>query len=310
MTSKRFFAGIHPTDECRSNKTGYAAIDAASTVVDLHNIDAYPINTSYQESKHRRKRSISSYDALAYTMLKILSFSIRIQVFVILMSKDSSIHGAPQDIVNSISSKGIMVIGLVDDSDGIDLVFYYDGLRCTTEMMTLDEIKEMLQMVNTHKDMIMITHPIMSSIWTDLINSTRPSIWCVPSCRMSRYVSTNEDSCAHFLYPWSRHPSFAGYTIGTGPIRECTMEECYSYIGRCNFYSSMISCAPLRGSCVDCEAMINAGNKLSEMTSKHHRTPSRENPMSRSSIIALDGIDKMIKELTDSDKSEGDNVAT
>ena len=309
MASKRFLSGVHLKEECRSNKTGYAAIDAASSVADLHNIDVYPVNASYQETKHRRKRSISSYDALAYTMLNILSLGIEIQVFVLLMSRDSSIHGAPQDIVNNLSAKGTMVIGLVDNSDGFDLTFYHGSLRCVAQTLTLDEIKEILQMVNTHGNMIMMVHPIVSSIWIDLINSIRPSIWCVPSCRMSRCVSTDERSCAHFLYPWSRHPSFTGYTIGTNHIRECTMEECHGYIGKCNFYSSMISCAPLGHSCVDCEAMINAGNMLSRMSPGHHRTPSRENPMGMPSIIALDGIEKMLRDLSESDKSESDNVA-
>jgi hypothetical protein len=295
--AQRFLGGVHPRSECGSNKSSYAAVGAASHFSDLHSIDSYPCNASTQSAKHIRKRSVSSNDTMSYLCIKLSQTNIDPQLYILLSFGNHASFGAVNAFISGISSQGKYVITLSESNGLFDLSLHHLRKCSSHSTSSLSEILSILSIVSPMRNTTIITSPIVSDNWISVINSVNPTVWCVPASPRDIWVSVaGRQYYSHFILPWSKFPTYVGYTIGHGSIQKGGPNEKLRYEARATFYNNMISCAPLDGSCVDCIAMRQVGEILSTLSPTQHPRAPRQ--LSESSIEALEEIRKSIVELT------------
>jgi hypothetical protein len=297
-TVDRFLHGVHSKGECGRNVDGYAAISAASQYADLHNLDNYSCSAGVSKRTHSRKRSVTSQDTMVYIVSKLMEFSPSFCTYLLLFSRETPLFGVLDAILSDMASKGHMIITVETLSRSFILSLRHKATKLSVCISTFEEIHDLLKNLIGTTGVIAMIYPIAVREWIDLLNSLKPSIWCLLASKFRAFVS-EEGPRAHtqFIFPWSKPGTPIGYTIGTGTIREGSNRERFKFEGKANFYDSMISSVPLESSCADCVAMKHIAQTLS-LTFGVSRQQSKRT-LSEGSIVALKELSDLIKAMNE-----------
>ena len=260
-TLERILAGVHSRGACGTNTAGYAAIGAAN--MDPHIMTNYPMVAPVSRGVSTPKVRYSSHESLLYLLGRLVESSLRFNVFVLLLSYPMSMCSSLHTFMDSFGSRPPLFIKIHEDVMRYSIEMFHGTLHSSGSLEMNEKNSELLASMCRDDLNAVVFFPDVSMRLYDLCKSIRPRVWCAPATRrcLWRPLDSGSKFCDMVL-PWSYSGNLKCYTIGAGYMRTSTQDEIIQFLGRTNFYNSMISNAPVDGSCVDCRATRRIGMML------------------------------------------------
>ncbi len=303
-TSTRFKRGVHKNGECGKNISGYAAISAAVSTSNVHQLSLGSSPYSVVSTHKEKKRSFLGTDILAFLFLRFIYINKVNDIYVLLLSSETFKSTTIDSMISTISkSTGTVII--VNQDDKSKFIVKSISSSADNPLLKSESICEFhdcvglvrfFKDISSYVDLKAMVYPKVTDVYTKVISVNSNIQWCAMSSSKTVYVSkSNGSKYIHNAFPWSSSPRYSGYTIGCGGIREGNTFDMRRYMGSFNYYEKMISSVPLGSSCVDCHALSTAGKMLDLLHNK--RPGSSSHRLSSSSIEALDELNKKLSEI-------------
>lgn len=296
-TVSRFKQGVHRKGDCGKNTNGFAAINSASRNGDLHQLGNIQISSSIMSSSESKKRTFACSDILAYLLMKNISSRGFTNTYMLLLSSGTFISSTVENIVSCISKmhNTVMIVQMIDNEFFISM----DSMDVHIRHMSSsdNELVNLFISMSDLRQASVIVYPKMLSSYERIISECQIRSWCTPLSRKEVYVSKHGSGMhTHNVFPWSRFPSYSGFTIGNGFMQRGSLKDRQKYIGSFNFYESMISSVPLHDSCTDCIALQTVAQMISILIELPDDR--RNSRLSISSIEALKELEDRIDNAT------------
>lgn len=297
-TVSRFKEGVHSKQNCGRNRNGYAAITSASQCTDLHKLGKSMMSSSLTASSDDKKKSFACSDTLAYILLKSIYYKGLNTTYILLLSSGPFISTTVTKMLLSIVEMHNLVAIVQKIDREFSVTVMCKGIKL---LHTLDSEQSLLSFflsIKDFEDSSVIIYPKVNDIYREIVVQCKISSWCTPLSRSEVYVSKHDTGeYFHNVFPWSKYPSYSGFTLGNGSMQLGSTADRQRYIGAFNFYESMISSIPLQSSCTDCNALKNMGIMISMLIYDNHKV--HKHTVSSSSIEALEEIKRKIHALQD-----------
>lgn len=295
-TVRRFENGVHESGTCGTNKSGYAAIDAAFEHTDVHKLSSLTFRSSPRPLMHFRKKSFFSSDGLIYIFMKLMKIMPHICTYIFILSREMPLSSTFKSIIDSSAADGNMVVTVSNTDGSFSINIRFMELSVTHDVDSVTSLIEFFEKSGMGHRIIVIGYPSFLDVHMRLVNSIDEAMWCAPANRDLTYSSLDGESYVHhFVYPWSKSPLCTGFTLGIGKIRHSSDPERIDYIGSYNAYESMISSVPYGLSCTDCVELRRTANDIRYLIDKTP-SPKKRGHLKKSSIDALEELKAKIQE--------------
>jgi len=293
-TVSRFRDGVHKDGDCRRNKKGFAAIGSASKNVDLHKLSDNIISSSLMSSSQDKKKTFVCSDILAYLLMKNIMHRGLSNAYILLLSSGSVLSSTVEKMLSSLSDIHNIIIVVQKINTEFLVTMTSMDVHSVYVTDSDDELVRFFLSLNDLNEASAVIYPKILEPYEKIVSKCQILNWCTPLSRKDVYISKyGFGHYFHNAFPWSRFPSYSGFTIGNGPMRQGSIRDRQRYIGSFNFYESMISSVPLDGSCTDCTALQTIGRMISILIKNPEDR--RESRLSTSSIEALKELDERMK---------------
>jgi len=293
-TISRFKEGVHKKGDCGRNKNGFAAISSASRSVDLHQLGDTTISSSLISSSEDKKKTFACSDILAYLLMKnIIRYGFT-SAYILLLSSGSFISSTVEKILSSVTDMHNMVIIVQMIDSEFFITMNSMNVQSVHVSSSDDELVSFFLSIRDLKDASVIIYPRVLKPYEQIVSKCQIYNWCTPLSRQNVYVSKYKTGTyTHNVFPWSRFPSYSGFTIGNGCMQQGSIKDRQKYIGSFNFYETMISSVPLKNTCTDCIALKTMAKMISILIGNPES--SHKTRLSISSIEALKELEERLK---------------
>lgn len=295
-TIKRFENGVHTRENCGKNKSGYAAIGALFGSTDVHRLGRVMTSLPDTITSHQKKKTFAYSDILTYIFMKVLLHNGTDSVYILFLSSGSFIPPTVQDIISSLSQMMNLIVIVQRIESGLQVTQNFAGVQISQTYRDEASLIRLFSTVGGMEDAFAIIHPVVEPVYRSVVTQCGIQKWCVPSSRSEIYVSkSSTGNYFHNVFPWSKHPCYSGFTIGSGTMELGSSIERHKYIGAFNSYEILVSSVPIGNICTDCATLKRIAKLIQMLTGK--MSTRHKHTISESSIKALEEAQQMIKEL-------------
>lgn len=186
-TIKRFESGVHDTQECGLNKSGYTAVDSVFGYADVHKLSSSILQSSSRPLLHCRKRSFSSSEGLVYIFMKLTKTMSSICTYVLLLSRDMPVSSTFKSIIEASASATNIVVTIIELGGSFHIDLYFMHIRLSHQVDSFRSLQSFIARCSLGNRIIVIGYPSLPESYMQIINSLDVTMWCAPAPRHLTY---------------------------------------------------------------------------------------------------------------------------